>query len=64
MRSMKSASAQWLLVFTAGVVSLYAGKRYSKNQADQMYKDHYNSATSRDDISAAIASHSSAANKN
>lgn len=46
-----------LLVFSAGALSLYLGKRYSKNQADEMYKTQYSGATTRDDISDAISSH-------
>lgn len=52
-----------LLVFSAGALSLYLGKRYSKNQADEMYKTHYSGATTRDDISDAISSHAVGENR-
>lgn len=52
-----SASSQWVLIFAAGAASLVLGKRYSKNQADAMYKEHYSAATTREDITAAIKDH-------
>lgn len=51
------ANAQWVLIFAAGATSLFLGKRYARDEAEQMYRQHYSAANSREDITAAIEDH-------